>query len=70
MILKNGGQLENLGETKKLTEIDFKCENELVIQLWLNDRSLSYLTVEEAYKLKKELHKAIVQAINIQDNEF
>lgn len=67
MELNSGGQLESFGksETKheKLTHINFELNGENCINLWLKSNlgreSLTYLTLEEAVRLKRELQNQI-----------
>lgn len=64
MKIKEGGQLESLSKEKKLEEIKVGSHNR-TINLWLNDSSLSYLTLEEALDLRDELNRAISEATGI-----
>ena len=45
----------------RIEEVRVSCD-EGSIQLWLNDRSLSYLTINEALELRDELNQAIKKA--------
>ena len=64
MELKSGGQLADFGKNIEiLKEINFLCEGENSINMWLKsnlkNESLTYLTLEEAVKLKRELQNEI-----------
>jgi len=60
MYLVSGGQTEDMGKDR-IEEVRVSCD-EGSIQLWLNDRSLSYLTINEALELRDELNQAIKKA--------
>jgi hypothetical protein len=57
--IKNGGQLERVGDIKRLQEIKIEpSDNTIgVFEFWINDTSVSYLTVQELLDLKKEINE-------------
>lgn len=67
MQLKDGGQLESFGKSTNkneiLTHINFEINGENCINVWLKsnlgNESLTYLTLDEAVKLKRELQNQI-----------
>ena len=59
MNIKDGGPTENLQKDKTINEIKIFYESGRVIQLWINDNCLSYLTISEALNLKGEIQKAL-----------
>ena len=64
-IIKGGGQLSTLKD-QKLEEITVGNDgNSRIIELRINDSSLSYLTIEEALDLRDELNSAIGDATKI-----
>lgn len=63
--LKKGGQVASLASYQKLDTISITSEEPMVIMLWLNDSSISYLDVEEAVQLRNELNEAISAATGI-----
>ncbi len=62
MIIKDGGQLEHFS-VKKLNKVRISKGSRRSIELWLNEDSVSYLTVEEALDLKDEINSALIQII-------
>lgn len=63
--ISNGGQLESLKTYDKVRDIVFVCEEAPTIHMWINDSSLSYLTVEEAVCLRNKLNEAIKVAVGV-----
>ena len=61
MKIKQGGQLERL-QNRKLESLDVFFDNGQ-IQLWINDDSVSYLSVEEAIQLRNNLNDALMSYI-------
>jgi hypothetical protein len=66
MQIERGGQIESLKNDKKLLIIDVMFDKD--IQLWLNESSLSYLSIEEAIKLRNDLNNALMSAVLRQPN--
>jgi len=68
MEILSGGKLNEFsGQSEKLKEINFGCESSSSINMILvsnrgND-SLSYLTIEEAIAMKRQLQNAIEEFI-------
>lgn len=60
MIIKDGGRLDGLSAQEKLTGIRV-CSEEgrIFAHLWLNDISLSYLSVSELLDLKQEIQDTL-----------
>ncbi len=61
MKIKQGGQLERL-QNRKLESLDVFFDNGQ-IQLWINDDSVSYLSVEEAIQLRNNLNDALMSYV-------
>lgn len=61
MKIEQGGQLERL-QNRKLESLDVFYDNGQ-IQLWINDDSLSYLSVEEAIQLRNRLNDALMNYV-------
>jgi hypothetical protein len=61
MNIERGGQIESLKNDKKLLSIDVMFDKD--IQLWLNESSLSYLSIDEAIKLRNDLNDALMSAV-------
>jgi len=66
MNIERGGQLESLKNDKKLLSIDVMFDKD--IQLWLNESSLSYLSIDEAIKLRNDLNNVLMTAVLRQPN--
>lgn len=64
MTPKNGGQVESL--KGKIEEITVRKSDSTAygFELWINDSSLSYLSLEEVLKLRDEINREIKQSIN------
>lgn len=62
--INDGGQLESISRDLQLRSVNIKCEGSC-IQLWLNENSLSYLTIEEAIGLRNELNDALRELIGV-----
>lgn len=60
MIIKieRGGQLERVGEIKILKEIEIYVEDDSII-FYINENSLSYLSLQEALKIRNALNESI-----------
>jgi hypothetical protein len=63
--LTNGGQLEDLGKEDVLKTVTIYREGYRTIQLWLNKKHLSKLTICEALDIRDALNEAIKEACNI-----
>lgn len=64
MTIKNGGQVDSLkGKVEKIS-VRKSDSTAYVFDLWINDSSLSYLTLEETLKLRDEINREIKQSIN------
>jgi hypothetical protein len=61
MIIESGGQILSLQNDKKILSIDIMFDK--AIQLWINESSLSYLSIEEAIKLRNALNNALMSAV-------
>ena len=57
--ISSGGKTEHLTDQKKIETINVHYENN-AIHLWINQDSLSYLSVEEAIALRNELNEALM----------
>lgn len=62
--LKNGGQLGSLKQEKIITSIRVGVEDKN-IHLWINESSLSYLSIQEAIELRDEINKSLKKAIGV-----
>lgn len=56
--LSNGGQLESLKDHAKLESLSVHSEGGSIL-LWLNERSLTYLTTEEAVAIRDSINEAL-----------
>ncbi len=64
MQIKDGGQLEKVGDEKKVKEITvIRHENSRMGELWINNESVSYLSIDELIDLKKEIHDTLEDII-------
>lgn len=63
--IESGGQLESIQKDKKIKSIAFGVEGNRsrTINMWVNENSLSYLTLVEALNLRDELELAIQKSI-------
>jgi trimethylamine:corrinoid methyltransferase-like protein len=63
--INKGGQLSNIemNDLKILQTIGICTEEPKQIQLWLNESSLTYLSIEEAIDIRDGLNTALKQAI-------
>lgn len=60
MKISSGGQTDSLPSTGKIKEIKvLSNSSSKCIELWINDTSLSYLSIEEALNLRDELQQAL-----------
>lgn len=57
--IKSGGKTEHLTNKKKIETINVHYEDN-AIHLWINQDSLSYMSVEEAIALRNELNEALM----------
>ena len=68
MIIKEGGQLKSFGKDEKIITINFSCDANNHIDLWIKSsigsESLTYLSLEEAVQLKRDLQSAINELVN------
>jgi hypothetical protein len=75
--IKDGGQLMMIfalseggkPEDVKVETISATAGGDRTINLYINQRSLSYLTIEEALDIRDELNKAIAIVTGLNDNE-
>lgn len=68
--IKQGGQLERVNDSegkRKLEAITFNFSSGGVIEMWINSDSVSYLSINEALALKKELMTAIKELVLTDD---
>lgn len=72
MRIKDGGKTESLPNKKRIEEIKIGCadvsptlESRRMLELTINDDSLSYLNLEEALNLRDELNRAILKATGL-----
>lgn len=69
--ISNGGQLEKVtseqdGFTKnKLYEIGLNVESPMSVHLWINNSSLTYLTIQEALEIRDALNEAVKEACGL-----
>lgn len=63
--IKDGGQLEKLSGEKTVKKLGAHTEVSKIIQFWINDESLSLLSIEEAVALRDELNNAIKEAVGV-----
>ena len=61
MKITSGGQIKSLELDKKVLDINIMFDKG--IQLWINESSLSYLTIEEGIKLRNMLNNALMKAV-------
>lgn len=63
--IKDGGQLERveMNGIKKLQKISIATEEPKQITMWLNEASLTYLSIDEAIEIRNALNEALTQAI-------
>lgn len=65
-IIKQGGQLERIKNSKgenKLELIKFRYDGGENIEMWINEDSVTYIDINEALAIKKELFNAIKDLI-------
>jgi hypothetical protein len=64
--LSQGGQTATISKEKKIYDVKFGYEGaqDRTINLFINEDSLTYLTLSEALALKDELDQAISKAVN------
>ena len=62
--IKDGGQIGTLKNEPKVTEIKVGCDGQ-DISLYINDSSLTYLSIEEAMALRNELNDALKKAVGV-----
>lgn len=65
MDIKQGGQTDSIKKDDKIKSIRVQGEPSMLIQLWVNDSSMSYLHINEAIELRDELNMAIRQAAGL-----
>lgn len=66
--IKDGGQLERVNNSKGkpvLETIKIAHESGRTVCVWINDSSLSYLSVSEAMDIRDALNEAIKQATGV-----
>jgi len=62
--IEQGGQVCALKSLDKIRTIGINSTDNYMFELWINQDSLSYLSVNEMLKLKDEVSKALNDAIN------
>jgi len=66
MKIKQGGAVSCLkADTGQRIEDMSVSSDDRVVQLWINQESLSYLDIKEAIELRDELNKAIREAAGL-----
>lgn len=69
--ISRGGQLEIVTCDKsgfkdlKLHEIKFNVETPMSIHLWINNASLTYLTIQEALEIRDALNESVKEACGL-----
>jgi len=66
MKIKQGGAVSCLKDDKgqRIEDVSVSSDDRIV-QLWINQESLSYLDIKEAIELRDELNKAIREAAGL-----
>jgi len=62
--IKSGGQLGSLKNDPKVKSIRVSAEEGSIL-LFINDSSLSYLTIEEAIALRNEINETLKNVIGV-----
>lgn len=63
MKIKNGGQTDTLKGKIETIRIE-SSNNERSFEVWINEDSLSYLSIDELLDLQQEIKKALQSLIN------
>lgn len=62
--IKSGGQLGSLKNDPKVKSIRVNAEENSIL-LFINDSSLSYLTIDEAIALRNEINETLKKVIGV-----
>lgn len=65
MKIETGGSTAGIYKDQTIQSIDVICETPKQIVVYINDKSKSYLTIDEAVDLRDEINNSIKKAIGI-----